>query len=127
MADTQEQTTEEQAQEEMTEAQKAEFADVEEKEVSAEETNLDILLDINMPIDVNIGKTEIPFKKLLQLGPGAVLQLEKAIGQPADLYVQDIKFATGDIVVVDGCFAVRIKDVLGLDETKQIARTQNQE
>ena len=127
MADTQEQTTEEQAQEEMTEAQKAEFADVEEKEVSAEETNLDILLDINMPIDVNIGKTEIPFKKLLQLGPGAVLQLEKAIGQPADLYVQDIKFATGDIVVVDGCFAVRIKDVLGLEETKQIARTQNQE
>ncbi len=62
---------------------------------------------------VNIGAIEVPFKRLLQLGPGAVLQLDKPIGQPADLYVQDIKFATGDIVVVDGQFAVRMKEVFG--------------
>jgi len=48
-----------------------------------------------------------------------VLQLDKTIGQPAELYVQDINFATGDVVVLDGCFAVRIKEILGSDQPEQ--------
>ncbi len=97
------------------EAQNAEFSEAQEGDVTADETSLDILLDITMPITVNLGKVEVPFKRLLQLGPGSVLQLDKTIGQPAELCVQGIKFATGDIVVVDGCFAVRMKEVLGVD------------
>ena len=54
------------------------------------EANLDILLDVNMPVTVNLGKTEVPLRRLLQLGPGSVLQLDKQIGQPAELYVQDL-------------------------------------
>ena len=102
-----------------SEAQEAEFEDVQEGTVTAGEENLDILLDVNMPITVNLGKTEIPFKQLLQLGPGSVLRLDNMVGQPADLYVQDIKFATGDIVVVDDCFAVRIKEILGAEALEQ--------
>ena len=83
-------------------AQNAEFTEAEDAGGAPSEENLDVLLDINMPITVNIGSTEVPFKRLLQLGPGSVLQLDKTIGQPAELRVQDIKFATGDIVVVDG-------------------------
>ena len=97
------------------EAQNAEFSEVQDAGGAPGEENLDVLLDINMPITVNIGSTEVPFKRLLQLGPGSVLQLDKTIGQPAELRVQDIKFATGDIVVVDGCFAVRIREILGME------------
>jgi len=97
-----------------TEVQKAEFAEVQDTGATGE-ANLDILLEISMPITVNIGKVEMPFKHLLQLGPGSVLQLDKQIGQPAELYVQDIMFATGDIVVVDDCFAVRMKEILGME------------
>jgi len=97
-----------------TEAQNAEFAEVQDTGATGE-ANLDILLEISMPVTVNIGKVEVPFKQLLQLGPGSVLQLDKQIGQPAELYVQDIKFATGDIVVVDDCFAVRMKEILGME------------
>jgi len=95
-----------------TEVQNAELAETVEGGAS-DQASLDVLLEINMPVTVNIGAIEVPFKRLLQLGPGAVLQLNKPIGQPADLYVQDIKFATGDIVVVDGQFAVRMKEVFG--------------
>ncbi len=74
---------------------------------------LDIILDMNVPVTIAIGQTEIPVRRLLQLGPGSVLKLGKPIDEPADLYLKDAKFATGDVVVVDGRFAVRIKQVIG--------------
>ena len=74
---------------------------------------LDILLDMGVPIAVVLGQAQIPVRRLLQLGPGSVLQLDKAIEAPADLYLKDSKFAEADIVVVEDRFAVRIKRILG--------------
>ncbi len=105
-----------------TSVQNAEFSEAQETEVVAGEENLDILLDISMPLTINLGNTVMPFRKLLQLGPGSVIQLDKAIGQPAELFIQDIKFATVDIVVVDDCFAVRIKEILGMEQTLESAQ-----
>ena len=102
-----------------TEVENTEFTEAQEVETVPGEENLDLLLDINMPITANIGQAEVPFRRLLQLGPGSVLQLDKTIGEPAELYVQDIKFATGDIVVVEGCFAVRIREILGMEQPEQ--------
>jgi flagellar motor switch protein FliN/FliY len=115
MAETQQQEkTEDKAQ---TEAKNAEFAEATDAGGQAGEENLDILLDINMPVTVNLGKAEVPFRRLLQLTPGSVLELDKTINQPVELYVQDINFANGDVVVVDGCFAVKIKEILGIDQS----------
>ena len=110
-----------------TEVKEAGLAQAVDSSTGPGEENLDILLDINMPITVNIGKTIVPFKRLLQLGPGSVLELDKEIGQPAEIYVQGIQFATGDIVVVDGCFAVRIKEVLGTDSSGKAVSAQEQD
>ena len=55
----------------------------------------------------------MPIRRILQLGPGSVLKLDKPIDVPADLYMKDVKFASGTIVVVDGQFAVRIKQIFG--------------
>jgi flagellar motor switch protein FliN len=74
---------------------------------------LDILLDMEIPITVVLGATQIPVKRLLQLGPGSVLRLEKPIEAPADLFLKDSKFAEADVVVVDNRFAVRIKQIVG--------------
>ena len=76
--------------------------------------NLDLLLDISMSINVNLGSTQVPIRRLLQLCPGSVLQMDKLVDEPAELFVQGNKFATGDIVIVDGHFALRIKEVLGM-------------
>jgi flagellar motor switch protein FliN/FliY len=74
---------------------------------------LDILLDMDVPVTVVLGATQIPVRRLLQLGPGSVLKLEKSIEAPADLFLKDAKFAEADVVVVDNQFAVRIKQITG--------------
>ena len=74
---------------------------------------LDIILDMNVPVTVTIGQTQIPVRRLLQLGPGSVLKLDKPVDMPADLFLKDIKFGTADVVVVDSKFAVRIKQIIG--------------
>ncbi len=95
-----------------------EFTEAQEQDVAPAEENLDLLLDVQMPLTVIMGKTIMPFKKILQLGPGSVIQLDKTVGQPADIYIQDIRFATADVVVVDDCFAVRVKEILGVDQSE---------
>ncbi len=83
----------------------------------------DILLDMGVLVTVSLGQTEIPVRRLLQLGPGSVLTLSKSVDSPVDLYLKDAKFAEGDVVVVDGCFGVRIKRVIGVEVEAEAAET----
>lgn len=100
-----------------TQVQSVEFSEAVETEPASASGSIDILLDVNISVTVAIGQTEIPVRRLLQLGPGSVLKLDKPVDAPADLYLKDTKFATGNIVVVDDRFAVRIKQILGLGDS----------
>ena len=120
MAETAEEVKETQDQQENTEqpdskkqAQSVEFAEAAESAAAGSGASLDILLDMNIPVTAAVGQTEITVRRLLQLGSGSVLKLDKPIDEPADLYLKDTKFATGNVVVVDGQFAVRIEQILG--------------
>ena len=95
-----------------TQAQSVEFSEAPAGENIGAGTSIDILLDMNIPVTVAIGQTEIPIQRVLQLGPGSVLKLDKPIDAPADLYLKGTRFATGNVVVVDGRFAVRITQIL---------------
>lgn len=86
--------------------------------------SIDILLDMHVPLTVVIGQTEIPVRRLLQLGPGSVLQLNKPVHAPADLYLRDSKFATGTVVVVEDRFAIRINKILGVTDDSSNSKTQ---
>jgi flagellar motor switch protein FliN/FliY len=97
-------------------AQSAEFPEANVSGAVGPGSSIDILLDMSVPVTVTIGKKEMPIRRLLQMGPGSVLRLDKPIEAPADLYLKDTKFATGTVVVVDGRFAIRIKEILGLGE-----------
>ena len=102
-------------------AQSVELSEAVENEGANASGSIDILLDMHVPITATIGQTEIPVQRLLQLGPGSVLNLDKAIGEPADLYLRDTKFATGNVVVVDGRFAIKIKQIIGLGDSGEKA------
>ncbi|HAL45267.1 MAG: hypothetical protein A2Y12_11140 [Planctomycetes bacterium GWF2_42_9] len=104
---------EEVEQENQTQAQSVEFPQATETKTAGTGSSIDILLDMEVPVTVVIGKVEIPIQRFLQLGPGSVLQLQKPIEEPAELYLKDTKFATGNIVVVEDQFAIRIKEVFG--------------
>jgi len=105
-----------------TQAQSVEFSEAAETQVTGSGTSIDILLDMDVPVMVTIGKTEIPIQRLLQLGPGSVLKLDKPIDAPADLYLKDTRFATGNIVVVEDRFAIRIKEILGINTTENLKK-----
>jgi flagellar motor switch protein FliN/FliY len=97
--------------------QSVEFSEAGEGDTSGAGGSIDILLDMSIPITVTVGQTEIPVQRLLRLGPGSVLKLDKSIDEPVDLYLRNTRFATGSVVVVDGRFAVKIKQILGLGES----------
>lgn len=99
--------------------QSAEFSEVAESDTSSAGGSIDILLDMNVPITVTIGQTEIPVQRLLRLGPGSVLKLDKSIDEPVDLHLRNTRFATGSVVVVEGRFAVKIKQILGLGDSAE--------
>jgi len=97
--------------------QSAEFPEAAEADVSGPGGSIDILLDMNVPVRVTIGQTEIPVRRLLQLGPGAVLKLNKPLNEPVELYFSDTMFATGSVVVVEDRFAVKINRILGIEDS----------
>ncbi len=99
-------------------AKSVEFDEVSEGEAAGPGGSIDILLDMNIPVTVAIGQTDISVRRLLRIGPGSVLTLDKPIDEPADLYLKDTKFATGSIVEVDGWFAVKINQILGAKPQK---------
>jgi flagellar motor switch protein FliN/FliY len=124
MAETAQEVQETRDQQENTEqadskkqAQSVEFTEAAEDAAVGSGASLDILLDMNVPVTAAVGQTQIPVRRLLQLGPGSVLKLDKPIDEPVDLYLKDTKFATGYVVVVDGQFAVRIEQILGAGST----------
>jgi len=73
---------------------------------------IEILLDALMTLSVTLGQMEIPVRDLLQLGPGSVLKLDRRKGEPIDIYLRGVKFATGHLVVVGEQLGVRIKEIL---------------
>ena len=94
-------------------AQNVELSEVTENDNTSAGTSIDVLLDMSVPVTAVIDRTELPIHKLLQLGPGSVLKLDKTIAEPVDLYLKNVKFATATVVVIDDRFGVRIKEILG--------------
>jgi flagellar motor switch protein FliN len=77
--------------------------------------NLDLLLDIELPLMVRMGQTEMQLGELLKLTPGSILELNRAADAPVDLLVNGKQIAKGEVVVVDGNFAFRITEVESTD------------
>lgn len=78
--------------------------------------NIDLLLDVKMPVAIELGRTELPIAELLTLGPGSVIELNKLAGEPVDLLVNNKIIARGEVVVVDENFGVRVTSLLSPEE-----------
>lgn len=74
--------------------------------------NLDVILDVPVSLSLEVGRARIPIRNLLQLNQGSVVELERAAGEPLDVYVNDTLIAQGEVVVVNDRFGVRLTDVV---------------
>ncbi len=83
---------------------------------SADTKNIDMLLDVKMPISIELGRTDMAISDLLALGPGSVVELNKLAGEPVDLLVNNVVIAKGEVVVVDENFGVRVTLLMSPEE-----------
>jgi len=95
-----------------TQAHPVEFPEAPQDAPAGAGGQIDILLDMDVPVTVILGATRVPVRRLLQLGPGSVLKLDKPVEAPAELFLKDSKFAEAEVVVVDNRFAVRITQIV---------------
>lgn len=81
----------------------------EEKSLSGDASkNLDNLLDIKLQLTVELGRTTLPVKKVLELTRGSIVELDKVAGEPVELYANGKLIAHGEVVVIEDNFGLRI-------------------
>ncbi len=78
-----------------------------------------IIMDLELPIAIELGRTKMLIRDLVQLGPGSIIELNKHSDEPVDLYINEKKFARGEVVVIDENFGVRITEILKIEERLQ--------
>jgi flagellar motor switch protein FliN/FliY len=81
-----------------------------------EEVNLDVILDIPVTLSMEIGRTRLSIRNLLQLNQGSVVELDRLAGEPLDVMVNGTLVAHGEVVVVNERFGIRLTDVISPSE-----------
>ena len=79
---------------------------------SAAGNDLNMILDIPVQLTVELGRTRIPIKQILQLGQGSVVELETMAGEPMDVLVNGFLIAQGEVLVVNDKFVIRLTDIV---------------
>ncbi|TVQ44736.1 MAG: flagellar motor switch protein FliN [Gammaproteobacteria bacterium] len=74
--------------------------------------NLDVILDIPVTLSMEIGRTRLPIRNLLQLNQGSVVELERLAGEPMDVLVNGTLIAHGEVVVINERYGIRLTDVV---------------
>ena len=87
------------------------YAELSGSDAPSTEVPLGMLLDLSLPVSIELGRTSMTVQEILRLGRGAVIQLERLAGEPIDIYVGDRRFAEGEVVVLGEHFGVRISRI----------------
>jgi flagellar motor switch protein FliN/FliY len=90
----------------------ASFTQLGTQAVQTDVRNLDMLLDVPLQITVELGKTQVPIRQILEYGQGSLITLDKLAGEPIDMLVNGRYFAKAEVVVIDESFGVRITSIL---------------
>lgn len=83
---------------------------------SAAAMPLERFAEVSIEISVEIGRVTMPIGEMLKLGEGAVVELNRAVSEPVDVMAQGVRIASGEVVVIDDRFAVRITEIVSADD-----------
>mgnify|MGYP006435953477 CR=1 FL=1 len=113
----QESTSSEQQADRKEEIEKAEFAQIQDDVGPAgEDVNLEVILEVPVSLSMEVGRTSISIRNLLQLNQGSVVELDRMAGEPLDVLVNGTLVAHGEVVVVNEKFGIRLTDVISASE-----------
>ena len=94
----------------------ADFPTLQDESSVVGDGNLDMILDIPVTIAMELGRTKISIRNLLQLNQGSVVELDRLAGEPMDVLVNNTLVAHGEVVVVNEKFGIRLTDVVSASE-----------
>lgn len=83
---------------------------------NSDEVKLDVILDVPVTVSLEIGRTKINIRNLLQLNQGSVVELDRFAGEPMDVLVNGTLVAHGEVVVVNDKFGIRLTDIISPSE-----------
>jgi len=86
------------------------------------EMNLNLILDVAVTLALEVGRARMPVRDLLQLAPGAIVELDRLAGEPLDVLVNGVRIARGEVVVVNEKFGIRLTEVVSATERMEHAR-----
>ncbi|HLW24015.1 MAG TPA: flagellar motor switch protein FliN [Steroidobacteraceae bacterium] len=89
---------------------------------SGQEMNLNLILDVSVTLALEVGRAKMSVRDLLQLAPGAVVELDRMAGEPLDVLVNGVRVARGEVVVVNDKFGIRLTEVVSESERMEQAR-----
>jgi flagellar motor switch protein FliN len=97
-----------------SDAQTAEFGNLQPDSApdAKSDINMDVILDVPVTLSMEVGRTRVPIRNLLQLNQGSVVELERVAGEPLDVFVNGTLIAHGEVVVVNEKFGIRLTDVI---------------
>jgi len=76
---------------------------------------LDLLLDVELPVSISFGRTQLALKEALRLTTGSIVELNRASSEPVEVIVNNCVIARGDVVVIEGNYGVRIREIMSRD------------
>lgn len=83
--------------------------------------NIGLLMDVNMELTVELGRTRWPIKQILEMGEGTIIELDKLAGEPVDILVNHKLIAKGEVVVIDENFGVRVTEIVSGLERREMS------
>ena len=83
---------------------------------SGPKDNIELLLDVELEINIELGRSDLSIKKILELAPGSIVELDKMAGEPVDLLVNNKVVARGEVVVIDENFGIRIVSLIPAED-----------
>ncbi len=83
---------------------------------SSSHENIEMLLDVDLDVSIELGRTNLSIKRILELSPGSIVELDRMAGEPVDLLVNDKVVAKGEVVVIDENFGIRIVSLISAEE-----------
>ena len=96
-----------------------EFSSMAEKIQTGSARPMNRFYDVNVTVWVELGRVEMPLGEIVKLAQGSVLKLGRPISSPVDLMAQGVRVARGEVVIVDDCFAVRIKEIENSEQDRE--------
>jgi flagellar motor switch protein FliN/FliY len=92
------------------------FAPLTQGEKAGSSNGIDMLLDVSLQVSVELGRTRLQIRDILQLGPGSIVELDKQAGEAVDILVNDKPIAKGEVIIIDENFGVRLTSITSVPD-----------